>query len=285
LLGTAKLNAMASSDFEWSLISWNIDQAPRLGNFCESRRREKSTLKTLKEKNYDLVVLQAVYRRSIQNRFIKDLAAQYPYQMAITDKTSKHKKFTAGFVVASKFPLKYLTFRPYVNLLDGDHCYSKGAFLFEVKLDEDKTIQVLTTQLQNGEGEAHQSARESQLHLISQMLDESRRPGVAQIIVGDLVVDTYDTKKYQKLISLLDGLDDFLQGELRYSVGSEENTRTCSRGRHPKLSDYIILRNNSDGIIHIESKQLLRFFDRTRRNNKIFDLSQHYPIVSKIQWN
>ncbi|MDH4468878.1 MAG: hypothetical protein QE271_12535 [Bacteriovoracaceae bacterium] len=275
----------ASTDFEWSMISWNVDQATRLGNFCESRRREKATIEILKEQNYDLIILQAVYRKNIQNRILKELAVQYPYRIAMTDKTSKHKKFTPGFVVASKFPLKSVSFKPYVNLFGEDACYSKGAFLFEVKLAEDKTIQVLTTHLQNGKDEAHQRVREHQLHLMSQMLDENKRPEVAQLIVGDLVIDSYDTKNYQKLISLLGGLDDFLQGDLRFSVGGVENTRTCARGGHPKLSDYVLLRNNADAIIHVESKQLVRFTSRTRRKNKLFDLSNHYPIVSRIQWN
>ncbi len=276
--------AQNSNDFRWSILSWNVDQIPVLGSYIESKRRSIKTIELLNNSSADIVVLQAVYRKKIQDRFIQGLSKRYPYQLALTQKTFKKKKFTPGFVVLSKYPLKTLAFQPYQYCADGDSAFSKGAFLFQVELDVDKSIQILTTHLQTGPRGYHQEIRQRQLSEMKQLLDKHKKSHIPQLVAGDLVIDTYHRSQYETLLKTLGVIDDTLQGDLRFSVGGRENSRTCKHGTYPKLSDYLLLANNQEAIVHIESKKLIRATYRGRKN-KLLDLSAHYGLLTVLDWN
>jgi len=270
--------------FEWSMLSWNVDQIPVLGTFLESKKRAKKTIEALLKSDADLIVLQAVYRKNVQKRFLKGLECVYPYRFAVTQKTFQYQKFTPGLVVASKYPIRMIDFVPFTNGIDQDRAFSKGALLFEVEFASDKKIQVLSTHLQNGGLPHHQLVREKQLAIMKQILDKYRLTHIPQLIVGDLVIDTNDTIHYPKLLSTLNVINEIGQGDLRFSVGAAENTRTCTQGAYPKLSDYLLLHNTSDAIVHIESKKLVRYTSRGRKN-RLMDLSNHYGVFAQIHWN
>ena len=95
------------------IASWNIQMIPRIYAPFTKLARKKQKVRTpkiiqyLNSTNFDIIVLQEVFDKSISNKFKTDLKTKYPYCL-MPQKEGFTFKLSSGVMILSQYPLELI---------------------------------------------------------------------------------------------------------------------------------------------------------------------------------
>ena len=93
------------------IASWNIQMIPKVYAPFTKLARKKQKVRTpkiiqyLNSTNFDIIVLQEVFDKSISNEFKTDLKIKFPYCL-MPQKEGFTFKLSSGVMILSKYPLE-----------------------------------------------------------------------------------------------------------------------------------------------------------------------------------
>ena len=94
------------------IASWNIQMIPKIYAPFTKLARKKQKVRTpkiiqyLNSTNFDIIVLQEVFDKSISNKFKTDLKIKFPYCL-MPQKEGFTFKLSSGVMILSKYPVSY----------------------------------------------------------------------------------------------------------------------------------------------------------------------------------
>ncbi len=268
------------------ILSWNIYMLPKFAKITGKRQRAALIASLLKTEQYDIIVFQEAFlgdaRRIIGNALID----KYPHQYGPANRKFSIKT-NSGIWVLSRIPLKVIAEIDYTECDGFDDCFArKGALLLEGEGGRrQRPFQILGTHLQAG---GPQSIRHSQYAELRALLDQYRKPGVPQIICGDMNTGDTDTANYADMLQTLDATDGPLN--IRVDPFDEQSPRKGegypndlhgNGVRSFRIIDYIFMRANGLEDIHV-SRRYVAF--RARWSAAHEDLSDHFGVGAMVYW-
>jgi len=202
----------------------------------------------LKDSGHDVILLQEAFGRRSRKVLRKALQGEFPHEVL---PVREGRLFNSGLWVLSRVPLEEVTWVLFDTCTGVDRYAAKGALLFRVE-HEGNTFQVVNTHLQAGGAPKHQRVREAQYGTIATLLEEHSRPGVLQVVAGDLNTDEADVDAHEAMLQSLRSSNGSLRKPRRMEAeGMDLCTWGCStntligkryRGR-TKLLDHFLVRN------------------------------------------
>lgn len=266
------------------VLSWNIYMRPS-GIFWNGQmKRAEHIGMLLKESDHDVLLFQEAFGRKSRKVLRKALDGSFPYEVL---PAGNGRMLNSGLWVLSRIPIHAVQVISFRNCMGIDCTAAKGAVLVEVEQPWGNT-QVLNTHLQSSSGRRQQTVRQVQYVQLLDLLEAHAKPGVPQVVAGDLNTDTQDMEDYETMLATLKAKN----GELKRSSRAEKvelpistwggplNTLIKKRARADrKLLDHTLLRD-SDGpdlFENITVQRVLHFFT-SPWSRKHDHLSDHHPI-------
>lgn len=255
---------------------------PKPLNYSLQKKRTPMISRKLYDSNYDVVLLQEAFIPSLRNRIGLALKAKLPYQRALTRKKGVTKFIGSGLFVASRFPFEVLGSHYYKNCAIDDCLSSKGILLIELSIEENKKVQIALTHMQAGESKKRAGARGRQFIEINKFLKKWVKPGVPQILAGDLNTDGNSPEEFPWALSLLDMDSRPLDGELTYSYGFPVNCykTTGARTKTHQWLDHVWL--NPQGSTATITKKIIKPFNDLIKGEEC-PLSDHHGLETVVQ--
>ncbi|MCS7085621.1 MAG: sphingomyelin phosphodiesterase [Bacteroidia bacterium] len=225
------------------ILSWNIYMLPKpliTGQYL----RTPKIIQALKRSRYDVLCLQEAFIKKIERRLKTELETEYPYFANLPVYSKPLKFVNSGLAILSRHPIRFAYGIVYDEAKGIDKTSQKGALLVEIEVDG-KPVQVVCTHLQSGSGARSQRIRDRQyLQLYERLLQPFERPGVPQILAGDMNTEQRDSVRYRRMLRTLKMKDSnpksrdcSYHGEVCDLVGKSE--------RHYKeYIDYVLYRTN-----------------------------------------
>jgi endonuclease/exonuclease/phosphatase family metal-dependent hydrolase len=269
-------NQLTKSPFK--VLSWNIYMLPRFAKITGKRQRAHAIARQLQGAPYQMLVLQEAFLGDARRIIRKGLIQDYPYQLGPANKKFSIKT-NSGIWMLSRVPMKYLDEVAFSDCAGFDDCMArKGALLVETEW-EGVTVQVLGTHLQAG---GPHEIRRRQYDEVRDLLDRHRRPGVPQLICGDMNTSHLDSDNYTRMMETMDAEDGpLLLNELEETEGGYKNDIHKNGVRNKRIIDYIFYRPNG-----LPARKILRSMPpiRERWSKRHQDLSDHFPVVMELLW-
>jgi endonuclease/exonuclease/phosphatase family metal-dependent hydrolase len=156
----------------------------------------------------------------------------------------------------------------------------KGAVMIDVRI-KDTPVQIIATHLQNSGSEW---LRQSQcVELYHRLIKKHERPGVPQLICGDLNINRHSPgEQYRLMLQTLDAQDEVVSDEKSYSYDRAGNDLHVETGTQRDLIDYVLVRPNHAPILATERK-ILKL--QWRWHAQHIDLSDHYSIETELYFS
>lgn len=266
---------------ELTVVSWNIQMLPNFFRAFSSSLRKRQKQRTpwiidyIKEKNYDVWVLQEVFDKEICRRLCRRLKAEYPYQVR---PINKGRITSNGILILSKYPIQKLGYVVYDKGIGADRMAAKGCVLVELEKDG-QAIQIAGTHLQAGGGGEGMKIRAKQYEDIRALLDQHQKEQVPQILAGDMNTRKSDSKRYQLMLETLQMKDFPLDEEEPYTIDAKNSWKSLQHD--PIQLDYILLASNGSKM-SIDQQKVLR--PKRRHEGAIIDLADHYGVLAFFKW-
>lgn len=273
---------LMASAHEFKLLSWNVFMIPKPINFTKQVERTDLISKKLQETEHDIILFQEAFRKGFKKMVANDLKEKYPYQATLNRRMTFKTVLNSGLYIASKYPLEVLGHRYFTRSIHADKFSSKGVLLVEVTLPNEKKVQIATTHVQAWDDEEAVAVRAYQFKEIRQFLNAHKKPGIPQILAGDLNVDSLLEQEYSSSLSILRMEEGSIEGELYYTSGFKT---VCyhqpGKNEPPKLLDHILVDPNESDI-EISSRQIVEFKDFMKKGIEC-PLSDHHAIEATIR--
>ena len=229
------------------VLSWNIYMRPA-GLFWDGQmKRARHIGALLRDSEHDVLLLQEAFGRRSRKLLRKALQDEFPHEVL---PVRRGRLFNSGLWVLSRLPVEDVVQVLFDTCAGVDCRAAKGAVLFTVEKDG-RSYQVVNTHLQAGGAPRYQQVRERQYGTIATLLEECGRPGVLQVVAGDLNTDEADVAAHEAMLRSLKARN----GSLRRAKREEEeamdhctwgcstNTLISKRYRgHTKLIDHMLVR-------------------------------------------
>ena len=258
------------------ILSWNVFMLPK--PLKSSRQKERMVVikDTLLAQDHDVLVLQESFSDLFRGTLYHGLLKKYPHQMVLGKSTSIKKRMNSGVFILSKFPFKRLGYRYYTYCGKSDCFASKGVMLIEMALPGGKVVQIAGTHMQAGSSDSMKEVRVYQSEQIKELLNEFARPGIPQILVGDLNMDALLEGEFNDALQRLDLRNDSLsEGSLRSSKSTQTSCFGKSNSTEASWLDHILVRDNESGLVQ-QDKRIFRLTGLV--NGQYCDLSDHLPV-------
>lgn len=278
----AMLPLMANAH-DFKLLSWNVFMIPKPINFTKQSERTKLIAKQLHEVPHDILLFQEAFSKSFKKKIGRELKEKYPYQAKLNKSVRLLHFLNSGLFIASKHPFEILGHYYFTKSNHTDAFASKGVLLIEVTLPNEKKVQIATTHVQAWDDQKAVRIRAFQFGEIRKFLDKYKKPGIPQILAGDLNIDSLQGEEYTSSLSILALEDGPLDGELYYSSGYKipcYHKPGDSKGPFRLLDHILVDRNDSD--IEVLSRRVFEFKDVMKRGIECA-LSDHQAIEAHIQ--
>ncbi len=258
-----------AEDKTLKILSWNVYLLPYfLKSSSKKANRASQIVEEIKKRDYDIVVFQEAFKKKPRNILSKGLEALYPYQYGPANKKAMTLKTNSGILVISKTPLKSLGTIQFSDCTGVDCMARKGAFLLEGTLGNN-TFQVLGTHANSGNAAAERRTQYKMMY--DELLKPNEKPGVPQIVVGDMNCRMSKQEHYTKMLELMDVEDTPLNG-----------TRRTSNGKKTAIIDYIFIRRNGCASIKQQHKEITQIGPEwnpdPRKGENNLGLSDHSPL-------
>jgi len=257
------------------VLSWNIYMLPPLAKITGKRQRAKVIAELLRDSEWDILVLQEAFHPAARRILSKGLSASYPH--AIGPANQKFSiRTNSGIWMLSRHPIEELGVVDYAECQGFDDCMArKGALLVEMDF-HGKRVQILGTHLQAG---GPQSIRHSQYEEMRALLDAHAKPGILQLVCGDMNTARSRTADYKDMLKTLAAGDGPFMGPKQFTSDGQGNDICESKGR--KVIDYIFLREQGASVSGVK-----RWIPEIRKRWSAVhqDLSDHNPVAIQLDW-
>lgn len=267
---------------ELKVLTWNTYLIPPPWNITKQADRAELMAEVLPTMDHDVMFFQETFYDKKRNDLIKALKKTHPF-VAIPKKGKKLKQIQdSGLFVASKHPMEVLDQVIFKNCIKADCMSSKSAILVEITLPSGKKAQMINTHMQAWDGAKAVEIRKKQFQQIKDMMAKHAKPGVPQILVGDLNVDGKDTNpEYKSSLDLLEMESAPLTGDVKSSNGF--STEGCFKKPGENKSewlDHFWLKKNG-GTAAVESRRVVPM--RAELNDCDCPLSDHYAVEAIVK--
>ena len=268
---TNSLSAQKSGD-SLTIASWNIQMLPKVYQPFTKLTRKKQSIRApkiiqyLNAADFDLIVLQEVFDRSIQKEIAKGLIVNYPYQQ-LPIKEGFTWKLSSGVMILSKYPIKFLKNVIFNTSKKSDKAAQKSCVLVQVEIGS-KTLLLGGTHLDSKSQESrHLQYEMTKNEILNPYLNDS----VPFYLAGDFNT-SFDHEDYKKMISEF-GLTSFYLDDERPYTYDEYNTWNETGVR--SWIDFIFYNENQH---HKPFKQYILRPTLSFKGSKM-DMADHYQIV------
>lgn len=188
---------------ELKLMTWNVYMLPKPIKNSHQKERSKAIAEQLKNSEHDVIFLQEAFSWYFRGTVKAALKENFPHYSRLKKKFGIYPFFSPGLVAFSKYPMKKID-HVYFSKCEGPDCYSsKGAMLVEVTLPSGKSIQIANTHMQAGQSEKQSEIRKFQLTQIRELLEKNKRPGIPQVLVGDLNINSLSGQEFNRTLETL----------------------------------------------------------------------------------
>ena len=255
-----------------TIASWNIQMLPKVYQPLTKLTRKKQSIRApkiiqyLNAADFDLIVLQEVFDRSIQKEIAKSLIVNYPYQQ-MPIKESFTWKLSSGVMILSKHPMKFLKNVIFNTSKKSDKAAQKSCVLVQVEIGS-KILLLAGTHLDSKSQESrHLQYEMTKNEILSPYLNDS----VPFYLAGDFNT-SFGHEDYKKMISEF-GLTSFYLDDERPYTYDEYNTWNETGVR--SWIDFIFYNENQQ---HQPFKQYILRPTLSFKGSKM-DMADHYQIV------
>ena len=268
---TNSLSAQKSGD-SLTIASWNIQMLPKVYQPFTKLTRKKQSIRApkiiqyLNAADFDLIVLQEVFDRSIQKEIAKGLIVNYPYQQ-LPIKEGFTWKLSSGVMILSKYPIKFLKNVIFNTSKKSDKAAQKSCVLVQVEIGS-KTLLLGGTHLDSKSQESRYLQYEmTKNEILTPYLNDS----LPFYLAGDFNTSS-SHEDYKKMISDF-GLTSFSLDDERPYTYDEYNTWNETGVR--SWIDFIFYNENQH---HQPFKQYILRPTLSFKGSKM-DMADHYQIV------
>ncbi|OQR91652.1 hypothetical protein THRCLA_08919, partial [Thraustotheca clavata] len=222
----------------------------------------------------------------------------YLYETRVAGQMRGIKVLSSGVFAMSRFPIEH-----YDELLFGsasigdDKAADKGAVYFQMKKGGE-VIHIVGTHLQAWESEGAIASRKIQLKMIKDWITRKKiSPRDIVIYAGDFNIDKElgQPTEFNDMIKILNAFDPAVDPESSpFSFDPETNvlaSKGVSSGGRKERLDYVMCSNGHRKPYSAVSRILALkdaegFIDHNYNDGKseVFDLSDHYPVLSEYQF-
>ena len=184
----------------------------------------------------------------------------------------------SGIWILSRLPLQHLEEIDYEKCQGFDDCAArKGALLVEMEVDG-KAVQVLGTHLQAG---GPHSIRHSQYMEMRALLDRHARPGVPQLVCGDMNTRRSDSTNYHTMLETLAAMDGHFEGPVQFTSDPVRNDMNGGGSHRRSVIDYIFVRAQGVAVRNAARRIPLIRAQWSRWHR---DLADHFPVEMVFEW-
>ena len=254
------------------IVSWNIQMIPKIYAPFTKLARKKQKVRTpkiiqyLNSTNFDIIVLQEVFDKSISNKFKNDLKIKYPYCL-MPQKEDFKFKLSSGVMILSKYSLELIKHVIFDVSKKSDKGAQKGCSLVEIKINNKKLL-LGGTHLDSKSPES----RSLQYKLIAEnIINPFLNDSVPLLLAGDFNTN-FNTAEYDSMMLNLK-LNNYELNDDRPYTFDEFNTWN-SKG-YKAWIDFIFYQENKN--IKVFNQYILR--PVMKYKNTKMDLADHYQIV------
>lgn len=278
LLCLLPLSAFAQ---ELKVLTWNTFLIPPPWNMSKQNERADIMAEVLPTMAHDVMFFQEAFYDKERKKLIKGLAKTHPF-VAVPKKGKKLKQIQdSGLFVVSKHPMVVLDQVIFKDCAKADCISSKSAIMVEVTLPSGKKAQMINTHMQAWDEPKTVAIRTKQLQQIKEMMAKHAKPGVPQILIGDLNIDGKGGPEYPAALAQMEMTSDPLVGEIKGSNGfSTEGCYKKPGGDNEEWLDHFWLKSNG-GEATVSSRKVIRM----RGNLECGEcpLSDHHAVEAVIK--
>lgn len=277
-----KAHRIVSYNFtQLKVLTWNIQMLPSLGAHFNKNLKKMQKERTawiidhLRDKDYDIIMLQECFDKDFIETLKSELAIQYPFQFLPI--RPHWYKLSNGLMVLSKFALDYESHIVFNKSAQSDFFTAKGAVMLHAKIC-DQDYYFLNTHLQADYEEKFAAIRNSQLQEIQEkLLNMDTNAGRKILMAGDLnVEEDVANPEYQAMLKKV-GLKDLVYSFFkRPTISFDQNNYWNRDFSNSTRLDYFI-GNLIHQVSHIE---IVR--PKHLHNQVEIDLADHYGIAMSL---
>ena len=228
--------------------------------------RTPKIIQYLNSTNFDIIVLQEVFDKSISNKFKTDLKIKYPYCL-MPQKEGLTLKLSSGVMILSKYPFELVKHVVFNVSKKSDRGAQKGCSLVKINVN-DKEVLLAGTHLDSKSN----NSRSLQYQITN---DEILKPyindSIPLLIAGDFNTD-FGSSQYDSMINFFK-LKNFELNDDRPFTFDEFNTWNAKG--YKAWIDFIFFQENKN--IKVFNQYILRPVMKFK--NSKMDLADHYQIV------
>lgn len=252
---------------------------PKPIKFSNQNDRAPIIARELGKLDFDFVLLQESFSSAFRKTISKELKAKYPYQHTLGRSGEFQHIMNSGLTILGRHPLKVIDYYYYSRCDTADCFSSKGIYLVEATLPGNKIVQIAMTHMQAGQTRARASVRHTQLVFIKRLLARNAKPGIPQILAGDLNIDGLVGNEYQKSLDFLGMTSTPLDGPLQSTKAHD--TKCVRKDNEGKVSwvDHVYLdaRGTQAKVLDKRVHPVKVIY-----NGLPCDLSDHLPVAATI---
>jgi endonuclease/exonuclease/phosphatase family metal-dependent hydrolase len=281
LLGAADAQPPATSQQKgaardtFRVLSWNIYMLPPLVKWTGKRQRARAIADVLCAERYDVLVLQEAFHKGARRILLQNgLAQRYPYRYGPANSGGCSLKTSSGVWILSRHPLSKLGTTQFEAVATWDDKLARKGGLMVACNFRGLPIQILGTHLNAG-GPPHIRLNQA-MQLRDSLLQPHARPGVPQLVCGDMNTARRDSALYIQLRNVLQARRPLHRGPLQYTADSRRNDLKDAGQR--EVIDYIFIREQG---AELWLRNRIREFERPwGRGHR--DLSDHFAVETRV---
>ena len=266
---------------ELKVLTWNTFLIPPPINVTKQKLRTSQMVEKLPTMEHEVIFFQETFYKKLRKKIVAALTNTHPH-IAIPKKGKKiYHLLDSGLMVASKHPMEVLDQVIFDKCTVTDCASSKSAILVEITLPVGKKVQLVNTHLQAWDKPEAIEVRKSQLQQIKDMLKAHSRPGIPQLLVGDLNIDGKITTEFNDALALMEMTAAPLEGDITGTNGFE--TRPCFKKpgeNHEEWLDHFWLNANGTET-QIMAQKVVPMIGQLK--DKVCPLSDHHAVEAIIK--
>jgi endonuclease/exonuclease/phosphatase family metal-dependent hydrolase len=256
------------------IVSWNIRMVPKsLAIITKSARKKQKErapkiIQYLNNTNFDIIVLQELFDKSITKKFAADLSINYPYILSPI-KEGFSMKMTSGVMILSKYPYELINHEIFNVSKKTDNAAQKACSLVKININGKKILL----------GGIHLDSKNKESRILQCELTSEKiikpfiNDTIPMFLVGDFNVNK-TSASYDSLSTLFD-LENYQLNDDRPYTFDEFNS--WNEKGYKAWIDFIFYQDSDK--IEVLDQYILRPV-MTYKKTKM-DLSDHYQIVLK----
>ena len=256
------------------IVSWNINMVPKhLSILTKSARKKQKDrapriIQYLNNSNFDIIILQELFDKSITKRFREDLNINYPYILSPI-KEGFNLKMTSGVMILSKYPYTLISHEIFNVSKKKDNTAQKACSLIKVNINGKKILL----------GGTHLDSRNEESRILQSKLTKEKiinpfiNDTIPMFLAGDFNVNK-NSVSYDSLVKLF-ALETYPLNDDRPYTFDEFNS--WNEKGYKAWIDFIFYQNSKK--IEVLDQYIVRpvmMYKKTK-----MDLSDHYQIVLK----